>query len=307
MGQKLRGRDETNARVSLVAVRSRRRVDVRVAGKLLITNYTGISVVAVEEKGGANLANGAYSRGGVSVGSRPACAESPGIFLWPRRFFCGGEAPFLAAEKPEKSPAEVGRGRVLACEAPSQKTGGIRFSRPRFCQFPVLLDPGCQKPLFGQSGLGGGQTGDRHAERRATDVVQTDLVAEHHAGRVAAVLAADADLQVVPRFAALLDARSSSARRRRPDRSSGTDRCGMMSCSLVVVDEAAVVVAAHAQRGLRQVVGAEAEELGGSWRSGRRRWRPGALRSSCRPGIRLASPSRRRPSRPSRGRSFPGS
>ena len=30
----------------------------------------------------------------------------------------------------------------------------------------------------------------------------------------------------------------------------------------VVVDEAAVVVAAHAERGLRQVVGAEAEELG---------------------------------------------
>ena len=36
----------------------------------------------------------------------------------------------------------------------------------------------------------------------------------------------------------------------------------MMSFSLVVADEAAVVVAAHAERGLRQVVGAEAEELG---------------------------------------------
>ena len=62
-----------------------------------------------------------------------------------------------------------------------------------------------------QRGLGGGQAGDRHAERRAAHVVHADLVAEDHAVRVAAVLAADADLQVLAvlrlaALAALLDA-----------------------------------------------------------------------------------------------------
>ena len=50
------------------------------------------------------------------------------------------------------------------------------------------------------------QPGDRHAERRAAHVVQADLVAEHHAGGVAAVFAADADLELACDAAALLDA-----------------------------------------------------------------------------------------------------
>ena len=49
----------------------------------------------------------------------------------------------------------------------------------------------------GKRGLGGGQPGDRHAERRAGNVVHPHLVAERDAVRVAAVLAADADLQVL--------------------------------------------------------------------------------------------------------------
>lgn len=40
------------------------------------------------------------------------------------------------------------------------------------------------------------QTRNRHTERRAGDVVQTNLVAEHHGARIAAVFAADAQLQV---------------------------------------------------------------------------------------------------------------
>ncbi len=45
-------------------------------------------------------------------------------------------------------------------------------------------------------GLGRRQPGDRHAERRARDIVHADVVAEVDAGGVAAVLAADADLEV---------------------------------------------------------------------------------------------------------------
>src|SRR5437868_11101685 len=48
-----------------------------------------------------------------------------------------------------------------------------------------------------ECGLGGGEAGDRHPERRAAHVVHPDLVAEHHAVRVAAVFAADAHLQVL--------------------------------------------------------------------------------------------------------------
>ena len=53
---------------------------------------------------------------------------------------------------------------------------------------------------------------------------------------------------------------------------------------LVVRQERAVVVAAHAEAGLRQVVGAEAEELGASARSRRPSARRAGARSSCRPG-----------------------
>src|SRR3979409_653164 len=46
------------------------------------------------------------------------------------------------------------------------------------------------------------QTSYRHAERAARHVVQTQLVAQVDGVRVAAVLAADADLQLRPRLAA---------------------------------------------------------------------------------------------------------
>ena len=46
------------------------------------------------------------------------------------------------------------------------------------------------------SGLGGSQTGDRHAVGGAGHVVQANLVAELHGGGVAAVLAADTQVDV---------------------------------------------------------------------------------------------------------------
>src|SRR6202000_893835 len=53
-----------------------------------------------------------------------------------------------------------------------------------------------------QRRLCGGEARDQHAERRARDVVQPDLVAEGDRGRIAAVLAADAELQVLAHLAA---------------------------------------------------------------------------------------------------------
>src|SRR4051812_38048192 len=79
----------------------------------------------------------------------------------------------------------------------------LRRHRPRRSSLVALR--------FTERRLGGREAGDRHAEGRAAHVVHADLVAEVHAVGVAAVLAADADLQVLvvlrlPRLAALLDA-----------------------------------------------------------------------------------------------------
>src|SRR4051794_31286337 len=57
-----------------------------------------------------------------------------------------------------------------------------------------------------ERGLRRGEPRDRHAVGRAGDVIQPDLMAERHRGRIAAVFAADADLEVCPRLAAALDA-----------------------------------------------------------------------------------------------------
>src|SRR5258708_5853159 len=54
------------------------------------------------------------------------------------------------------------------------------------------------------SGLRVGEAGDRHARGRAGHVVEPDLVADRHRGRIAAVLAADAELEVLARVAAAL-------------------------------------------------------------------------------------------------------
>src|SRR4029077_8948062 len=60
-------------------------------------------------------------------------------------------------------------------------------------------------PLLLERRLGRGETGDGHTERRAGHVVHAHAVAELHRGRLAAVLPADADLQLGPRSPAELD------------------------------------------------------------------------------------------------------
>src|SRR5258707_5575403 len=60
--------------------------------------------------------------------------------------------------------------------------------------------------LLAERGLRRGEPRDRHAERRAGHVVEPDLMAERDRGGIAAVLAADADLELVARLAPALDA-----------------------------------------------------------------------------------------------------
>src|SRR3546814_19907248 len=56
-----------------------------------------------------------------------------------------------------------------------------------------------------QAGLGGGQAGDRHPRGRAAHIIQPGRLAERDRSRIAAVLAADADLEIRPGRLAPLD------------------------------------------------------------------------------------------------------
>jgi len=62
------------------------------------------------------------------------------------------------------------------------------------------------RALLRERRLGRGEPGDWHPVGRAGNVVEADLVAEADGGRIAAVLAADAELQVLARAAAALGA-----------------------------------------------------------------------------------------------------
>src|SRR5579883_1232091 len=60
------------------------------------------------------------------------------------------------------------------------------------------------RQLLAERRLRGREARDRNAERRARDVVESDEVAELDRGRIAAVLAADAELEVLAHLAAAL-------------------------------------------------------------------------------------------------------
>ena len=96
---------------------------------------------------------------------------------------------------------------------------------------------------------------------RAADVVEPEPVAERDRLRLAAVLAADAELEVLARAAAALDRDLHQvADAVLVDR---LERVALEDAGLEVVrEEAAGVVAGEAERGLRQVVRAEGEEVG---------------------------------------------
>src|SRR5262249_7340391 len=92
---------------------------------------------------------------------------------------CRAGRPGLGAEIASRPP-----GRIVAVGAPV---------------FPA-------RRLLFQDCLGRSEARRRHAERRTRHVVHAHLDAEFDAARLAPVLAADADLEVLPRRAALGDA-----------------------------------------------------------------------------------------------------
>ena len=105
------------------------------------------------------------------------------------------------------------------------------------------------------------QARDRHAEGRAGNVGQADAVAELHGGRIAAVLAADAQLDVGAGLTAEIGCHL--------DQLADADLVeageGIVLVDLLVVvsaQELAGVVTGEAEGHLGQVVGAEGEELG---------------------------------------------
>src|SRR5712691_10744219 len=71
----------------------------------------------------------------------------------------------------------------------------LSHRRPRAIHHALLLE----------RRLGRGETGDGHAERRAGHVVHAHAVTELHRRRLAAMLPADADLELGPRSPAELD------------------------------------------------------------------------------------------------------
>src|SRR6202012_774682 len=101
---------------------------------------------------------------------------------------------------------------------------------------------------------------DRHAIGRARDVVETDVVAEGDGGGIAAMLAANADLEVRPRLAAALHADLDElADSFAINRDEGIDLEDALGD--VGTEEARGIVAADAVGRLRQIVSAEGEEL----------------------------------------------
>ena len=123
-----------------------------------------------------------------------------------------------------------------------------------------------------QRGLGGGQPGNGDAIGRATDIVEADHVEELDAVGVATVLTADAHFQGGVGFPAVHYRHADElADAVAVDRLEGVDGknldfpiCAWFIKAIDVFEQelALGIVAADAKGCLRQVVGAEAEELG---------------------------------------------
>src|ERR1700675_3335577 len=106
---------------------------------------------------------------------------------------------------------------------------------------------------FAERGLRCGEPRNRHAKRRARHVVERDLVAERDRGRIAAVLAADAELEI---FADLAAARGGDADELADARAVDRDkRVGRQDAfRRIDAEKTCGVVAADAERGLRQII-----------------------------------------------------
>src|SRR5260370_7961356 len=108
-----------------------------------------------------------------------------------------------------------------------------------------------------------GQARNRDAEGRSTDVVHPYLMAELHAVGIAAVFAADADLELLTGLAALFDApahqHSDALGVERLERIR-SEYAGFLLIH-IVRQEAAGVIAGKSHGGLGQVIGSKGEEF----------------------------------------------
>src|SRR3954470_8976393 len=141
------------------------------------------------------------------------------------------------------------------------KRGGVlpRLFRSQYFKSPLRL---ClARHRLAERGLRGGEAGDRDAVGRAGDVVEADRMAEGDGGGIAAVLAADADLERGARLTTACDADLDElADAFLVERDEGIDRQDALGH--VGAEEARGIVTADAVRRLREVIGAEREELG---------------------------------------------
>ncbi|MEY2725637.1 MAG: hypothetical protein RLZZ458_1504, partial [Planctomycetota bacterium] len=134
---------------------------------------------------------------------------------------------------------------------------GIRFDLISV-QFPLSvtqLFPGSH------SGLSGSKAGDGDAAWGAADVVESDFVAEVDGLGIAAMFAANTDLEIRTDRATVLDGGLHQATY--AGLIDGLERvCRDDVVFGVVTDEGLVVVAADTEAGLGEVIGTKAEELG---------------------------------------------
>src|SRR5258707_9321925 len=123
-------------------------------------------------------------------------------------------------------------------------------------RLPTLRRLRLPRRALAERGLGGGEACDGNAERRARDVIERNLVAERDGGGVAAVLAADPDLELRLRLPTALDADPHQFAHALAV--AGDERMAPENPPRHVgAEKARSVVAADAEGGLGQVVGAE--------------------------------------------------
>ena len=113
---------------------------------------------------------------------------------------------------------------------------------------------------FAKRCLCGRQTGYRQTERRTAHIVEPEMMAEDHRVRIAAMLAANAELDILPRLATFFHS----------DLHQLADARGINRGKRICLDDAHFciqrqkcrrVIAAHTQASLRQIVSAKTEKL----------------------------------------------
>ena len=202
--------------------------------------------------------------------------------------------------KAPKHTSDVGRRRIAGSQHTNEKSrapkvGGFRL-------VAVSATPrggGRSSPRLFHCCLRGREPSDRHPVGRARHVVEADPLAELDRRGIATVLAANAELDVGPCLAAAIH----GDRDELPDpvdidRDEGIDIEDALM--LVVREEIRRIVAADTERGLRQVVRPEAEELRPSRRARAPAGQPVGARSSYPPGSRRVRRPPRTPHRRSR-------